>query len=159
MVEFGNQALTLCLEIDQRAINTWVHCGLSNRKLGVNWGHFLKDQKDKPLVDDSEKYQNHEWDRPTSDKCVSSVLQSPLSCMDTGTSCYALGRCSQGSGWCEERSFSVGAYHCKPASGEQRKSEIYTTILRHVILPASQVQRIVDSPPLIYLTTGFFWIY
>lgn len=54
MVDFGNQALTLCLEIDQRATNTWVHCELSNRKLGVNWGHISMDQKDKPLLDDSE---------------------------------------------------------------------------------------------------------
>lgn len=83
------------LETRNRPKEPWTHGCIvdSVTKLGVNWGHFWKDHKDKPLVDDSEKYQNHEGDRPTSDKCLFCISITTVM-HDTGAACYGLGGCT-----------------------------------------------------------------
>lgn len=89
-----------------------------------------------------------ERDKPASDRHVSSLLQTTTS--ERGHRCpsHVTGRSSGASWWDKRRSFPVGAcmIHQRLDCWRAKKQEIHTTILRHVTLPASWFQDIVDSP-------------
>lgn len=161
MLEFGTQALTLwSINKPKKSKNKpkIVHCGFDNRNLEINQGHFLKDKKGKPLLDDSENIRTMNRQTYLLETCVLCIL---ITTIMRGYRCpllhlqYKL--LSFLVVW-RKVFFSVVVYHGKPESGEQSEGEIHTTVLHYVILPASQVQRIVVSPPHIYQNTGFFRI-